>query len=1053
MTFKVYKSSAGSGKTFTLVKEYLDIALSSDNTSNYKAIMAVTFTNKAANEMKERVIKYLRAISANEYSDGGEKLIQHQLLESLNIKEGKLQERASKTLKSILHNYSDFNISTIDKFILKIIRSFSLDFQIPFNFDVEMDTESILNNAVENVIAEAGENKELTDFLLRYVSEQAEDDENWNVTSALASIAKKTLNDESTKFITSLKDFSFQDFLKSKKKCESEINLYESKISSYIQQGQKAIESNNIKASDLIGLSRGYIYKYFHPVKDDALFTLATDKAIADFEKDTWAHKNCDSGTAQVIAEIQNQLYGCFTGAEQIKTTELEKINSLQLVSKHLFQLALINEIEKQVQALKEEKNFIHIAEFNQKVADIVVQQPIPFIYERIGEKFSNYLVDEFQDTSELQWQNLMPLIENSLAYGNFNLVVGDVKQAIYRWRGGNVDQFQHIDDASIHEVPLVRERAERIASYLVNEQLTTNYRSFPEVINFNNLFFKVLLDKLSYDFKKSYYSDYHQEIGTSNKGGYIEILVHEKSEELTATEYFLEQCYNTVIDVTQRGKQFKDITVLARKNKHLEQIGSYLSSKGIPILSSVSLSLGKSQEIQFIMAVFKFVNNPNDYVAMVKIIEFLTDNEDIVAVQRTVFEKRSDSSIKLRSYLKDTLKVQVPDIHNVGLYDAIENIIRTFDLDKNNPFVQKLLDIANAKQEENSLDFIEWWELKQNKTYISSPESINAVKLMTIHKAKGLEFPVVIYPFANPPSQGQQENLLWANTTKLDIDLPYSIVKKNKKMQESLLEDEFDKESKKEMLDELNTTYVALTRAVEELYILITEPAKNFASKEVVDKSNEFFYPVLEELEQDENKYFLGTKINYQVNKEEHVNKNEIHVIANKGWKDKIKLSYGAPSIWNVPLTSEDDFDLLDPRRFGNLIHTILSKLDFEHNLDQVLEFMTHNGFVLKKDSENIKSQINDILALPLLQMLWNEGEHIIEKDFINKNGVVFRPDRIVLLSNECYLIDFKTGAKHKKHQKQIEQYAMVLQDLKYKNIKAFLIYTDPIESVEVVL
>ena len=295
--------------------------------------MAVTFTNKAANEMKDRVIKYLRAISANEFSDGAEKLIQQQLLESLKIKEGKLQERASKTLKSILHNYSDFNISTIDKFILKIIRSFSLDFQIPFNFDVEMDTETILNNAVENVIAEAGENKELTDFLLRYVSEQAEDDENWNVTSALASIAKKTLNDESTKFITSLKDFSFQDFLKSKKKCESEINLYESKISNYIQQGQKAIESGNIKASDLIGLSRGYIYKYFHPVKDDAIFTLATDKAIADFEKDTWAHKNCDSGTAQVIATIQNQLYGCFTSAEQIKTTELEKVNSLQLVS------------------------------------------------------------------------------------------------------------------------------------------------------------------------------------------------------------------------------------------------------------------------------------------------------------------------------------------------------------------------------------------------------------------------------------------------------------------------------------------------------------------------------------------------------------------------------------------------------------------------------------------------------------------------------------------------------------------------------------------------
>ena len=1054
MTFKVYKSSAGSGKTFTLVKEYLNIALSSDNPSNYKAIMAVTFTNKAANEMKERVIKYLRAIAADEFPESAEKLIQQQLLSSIKISESKLQLRAKRTLKSILHNYSDFNISTIDKFILKIIRSFSSDFQIPFNFDVEMDTESILNHAVENVIAEAGENKELTSFLLNYVTAQAQEDGNWNVTSALTSIAKTTLNDDATKFIAAIKDFTFQDFLKSKKKCDSDIDLYLSKVKNYVKQGQELLSSKNILAADLIGKSRSHIFKYFHPANEDTYFTLATEKAIAEFETENWAHKTCDTSTAQAIADAQHQLYGCFSSSEKIKTTDLEKVSSLQLVSKHLFQLALVNEIEKQVQALKEEKNFIHIAEFNQKVAEIVVQQPIPFIYERIGERFNNYLVDEFQDTSELQWQNLMPLIENSLAYRNFNLVVGDVKQAIYRWRGGNVDQFQHIDNSSIHESPLVRERAERIASYLINEQLTTNYRSFPEVINFNNMFFEVLLDKLNYDFKDSYYSDYQQEIGSTKKGGYVEILVQEKSEELSATDYFLQQCHHTVIDIVSRGKQYKDITVLARKNDHLEKVGKYLSSKGIPILSSVSLSLGQSEEIQFIMAVFKLVNNPNDFASMVTMIEYLSNPEDVIAIERSVFKNKSEANKKLRSYIQETLEVQVPDIHNVGLYDAIENIIRTFNIDKNNPFVQKLLDIANAKQEENSLDFIEWWTLKQDKTYISSPESINAVKLMTIHKAKGLEFPVVIYPFANPSAKGRRENLLWANTEQLDIDLPYSIVAKSKKMEGSLLEKEYDKESKKEMLDELNTTYVALTRAVEELYIMITEPAKNFAAKETIDKSNEFFYPVLEALEQEDNKYFLGKKITSKnLHNKATVNVNSLRIEANKGWKEKIKLSYSAPSIWNVPLTSEDDFDLLDPRRFGNLIHTILSKLDTNNNLTQVIDSMVHNGFMLQKNRINILEQVENILALPLLQKIWNQGTHIIEKDFINKKGVVFRPDRIVLLDGNCYLIDFKTGAKHKKHQRQIEQYATILEQLKYSNIKAYLVYTDPIEAVEVIV
>ncbi|MFT6716045.1 MAG: ATP-dependent exoDNAse (exonuclease V) beta subunit, partial [Saprospiraceae bacterium] len=340
MTFKVYKSSAGSGKTFTLVKEYLNIALSSDNPSNYKAIMAVTFTNKAANEMKERVIKYLRALAADEFAEGAEKLIQEQLLSSIKISKIKLQERAKKTLKSILHNYSDFNISTIDKFILKIIRSFSLDFQIPFNFDVEMDTESILNNAVENVIAEAGENKELTKFLLQYVTSQAQDDGNWNVTSALTSIAKTTLNDDATKYIRSLKHFSFQDFLNSKKKCDDEISLFLSKITGFIKQGHEVFESKNITASDLIGKSRSNIFKYFHPTGEYVNFTLASDKAIAEFETEEWAHKTCDTQTAQTITDAQHQLYGCFSSAEKLKTTDLEKVNSLQLVSKHLFQLA-----------------------------------------------------------------------------------------------------------------------------------------------------------------------------------------------------------------------------------------------------------------------------------------------------------------------------------------------------------------------------------------------------------------------------------------------------------------------------------------------------------------------------------------------------------------------------------------------------------------------------------------------------------------------------------------------------------------------------------------
>ncbi len=1077
MNFKVYKSSAGSGKTFTLVKEYLSIALSSDNPSNYKTIMAVTFTNKAANEMKERVVKYLRAIGLNEFKDGGENIIHQELLKTLNISEACLQSRAKKTLNNILHHYSDFHISTIDKFILKIIRSFSLDFQIPFNFDVEMDTESILNQAVEHVIAEAGENKALTSFLLQYVTAQAEDDQNWNVTSALTSIAKTTLNDDSSPYIASLQDYSFQDFLKSQKKCEEEVAIYESKINHYLAQGQKVFQENYIEASELIGLSRGHLYKYFHPLDTASKYVPVNEKTISEFEKELWSHKKCPAEKAQIIAENRPQLHGCFLSAEKIKSENNEKINSLKLVKKHLFQLALINEIQKQIQALKQEKNFIHIAEFNQKVAEIVVQQPIPFIYERIGERFQHYLVDEFQDTSELQWQNLMPLIENSLAKGKFNLIVGDVKQAIYRWRGGNVDQFQHIEKADLHKSPLVRERAENITRYLINEQLTTNYRSLPQVINFNNVFFKCLLKKLTYDFTQTYYSDYHQEVGTEKKGGYVEIVMHDKEkEELNPTDYFLTTCHQIVCQAIKRGKNYQDIAILARKNAHLEIIGQYLNSKGIAILSSVSLSLGQSVTIQFIMAVFKLVNNPDDLASMVKITEFLYKNEEVSEIQQAVFKDKALAKKVLKYYIKKDFDIAIPEIHNVGLYDAIENIIRTFDLNKNDPFIQKILDIANAKQDETNLDFIEWWELKQHKTYISSPESINAVKLMTIHKAKGLEFPVVIYPFANPSDRGKKNNLLWTNTEKLDINLPYSIVEKSKKMQESLLEADYEKETQKEILDELNTTYVALTRAVEELYILITSPAKNFEKKDSVDKSNEFFFPVLPLLQEQDNSFTFGEKpASNAAAVQLEIQQNQVQVEANKGWKDKIKLSYSAPTIWNVPQTSEDDFNLIDPRQFGNLIHAVISKLPLKKaiistekeikeqagqgnhviqenkEISKVLDQMISAGLALNKNKEAIAQQIQSILALPILKEIWNKGEHIIERDFIHKDGQVFRPDRIILSDKNCYLMDFKTGAKHKKHRTQIAQYAQILRATQYHNIIAYLIYTDPAEQIKV--
>lgn len=1041
MSFKVYKSSAGSGKTFTLVKEYLALALATENHKRYKSIMAVTFTNKAANEMKERVITYLTAISSSSNLAGGEKLIRSLLLTELNISESELKARAGRTLKSILHEYADFNISTIDKFILKIIRSFSIDFQIPFNFDVEMDSDAILNLAVENVIASAGSNKETTQFLINYVSKQAENDENWNIKNTLINISGKLLVDEAQQYLAGIKKFKFQDFLAAKKQCDEIGKAYRKKIDNFLNEGCSRLDTAGLDASDFKGGKTQSTWKYFKiPVKDHHS-KLASDTIAKNFEEESWGSTKAKG---ELSAQDQAALYEFYQKIEFLKSNQLPKVIAATEVSKNLFQLALINEIEGELNALKKENNFVHISEFNQRVADIVIQQPIPFIYERIGEKYKNYLIDEFQDTSELQWQNLMPLIENSLSYGDFNLVVGDVKQAIYRWRGGNVDQFQNLDNPqSFTSSDLVNERLTRIRSYLKADQLATNYRSLPTIVQFNNLFFESLLSSLSLDFSNSYYSDYFQQIGSTKTGGYAELTLFDaNSEEESKDEYFLNECLSIISNAVSRGHQLKDIAIIARQNQSLKTIGEFLVKNNLPIISSGSLNLGKSAVLNFIMSVFKVVNTPDDFGAMLKIMAFLFDDEQLLNLQLSIFENKSTAYQKLQQLLDKEFEVQLPSIHNVGLYDAIEGIIRLFKLNKNDPFVQKFLDIVNALQENDNLEFITWWEEKKNKTYISSPEGVDAVKLMTVHKSKGLEFPVVIYPFANNDKSGNK-SLIWAATDELDINIPYSLVTAKKELENSLLKKEYEEEHKNSLLDSINTVYVALTRASEELYILATDNKKK--QTENISSLGHFFYPVTELLENSENKYFLGEKQSKTIKKEEKTTQNNFFVNNNSGWKSKIKLSYAAPSIWDVPLDSEDSFVGKDPRKYGNLVHSVFARLNNSNALDELFNTLIAEGLMESTTLPTIKQEVENVLQHPLIQSIWNQGEHIIEQEIITKNGKSYRPDRIVKLNNTTHLLDFKTGEQKEKDKQQVRHYASLLSDLGHKNIQEHLVYLNP--------
>lgn len=1036
--FHVYKSSAGSGKTYTLVREYLSVALNSKNSNRYRNILAITFTNKAASEMKERVTKYLKLFVDPDKIEGGEKEMFQFLSKTLNIDEKELSSRAFNTLQSILHNYSDFNITTIDKFILRIIRSFSFDLQLPYNFEVELDGDGLLNMAINNLIAETGKDKKLTAFLVNYIKQLADSDESWDIQKSLLDIAKLTLNENSEDNIKSLKKLNLEHFVKVKSETNKEVKVYEDFVWGRITQGKELIEKNGFEANNFKGKSKGSVWSYFNQKNVAKTFTdPPASTTLKNFNEDNWNHKDSD----QSVDNIQPELLQFFNEIEKYREAECPKYIVLKNVHKQLFQLGLLNEIEKQVLLIKEEKNFIHISEFNKKVAEIVIEQPIPFVYERIGEKFNNYLIDEFQDTSILQWQNLLPLVENSLAYNNKNLIVGDTKQAIYRWRGGDVDQFAYLPNSPhFEDNPIIQERTETLKRQFAAFNLNKNFRSLPNIIGFNNLFFESLLPKLPFDFS-DYYDDFIQLPGGSKTGGYAEVTFVDKEDY---DENTFSQIHSAIEDCLDRGFSLKDIAVLARKNKLLTQIAKYLTNKGIPVISSESLNLEQSADVNFIVHVFRIISIPNDVEAFLKASNYLKDKSPVDYFD--MFSNKENILPKFEKYLKEKLEITLPKISGLSLYESFEEIIYSFKINKNSPFVQTFLDVANKhSKDSNSSEFLTFWNEKKSKLFIASPENINAVNLLTIHKSKGLEFPVVLMPFANNPSR--KDSLFWIDTDKLDLNLPTSLASRNKALEKTDYAENLTLEDKKSMLDDLNVVYVGVTRAIKELYIYIKELSK----PEELNSVEKFFFPVLDELSQKDSTYSFGDKCTEPKRIVDNVQPNNEPPHNTSPWRDKIKISFSAPAIWNVPEHSEESFDLKDPRKFGNLIHSIFANLDTKIDLDGTLSEMENDGLIESTDINTLKTLIKSALKLPPLNEVWENGKHIVEREIIIPDGTSYRPDRVINFSNKTYLIDFKTGMPKKSDEKQIKYYQKLLETLDFKNVTSHLIYTEDSKSITV--
>jgi ATP-dependent exoDNAse (exonuclease V) beta subunit len=855
--FKIYSSSAGSGKTYTLTKEYLKLALRHHNPHYFKAILAITFTNDAANEMKSRIIDVLRNFvlptTPEKDRQKAEALFQS-IAEELRESLPTIRERAEKLFAKILYNYADFAVSTIDKFVNKVTSAFTRELEIPYNYEVDLNTEQLLQNAIDRVIEKVGQEQKvyLSGFVVDWVNQKVEEGKNsGKIAEDLVTFSKELMNENAYPFIQLIKHLDIQDFKRIYIELEKFQREIEYKMTVVAKRGQRLIDDSGAEDKDFAGGSKG-IFSYFTHYFENPDITRTVGAFVQNALNDgTFVNKK--SKRPQVVEAIDLDLQNIVKEMEDLKETNKGQYLLINSLKPHLYKLALVHEIEQELSQVKRENNTIHISDTNKKIAEIIRQEPVPYIYERVGEKYNHLLIDEFQDTSILQWHNLMPLVENNLSEGHFNLIVGDSKQAIYRWRGGEMEQLVYLYKNEMHKLlelephdsDILRERYMTLQQNYERANLNYNYRSTREVIEFNNDFFQKIVDT---DFGKIYEllpaiydEEFAQKVPAQGgkAGGHIQINFLEKGN--LYQQQALEKILKIIKELETDNFKPNDIAILVRNNISGSLIANFLTENGYKVISQDSLTLVSDEKIRFIMSLLKVIYRPEDRLSKAEIlysfyrvVKGQNPNEELNAqIQNIVNQPIMALFDKLN---EEGYAVHLAKLQSLNLYELAETLIGIFDLlvtQTRLEYLFRLLDIILEFTKQNNAtlgDFIDYWEQNKSKLSVNSPPNVGAITVTTIHKSKGLEYPAVILPFMDFSFEPKIGSNMWVTLPesafsfefdKQKITLSAGLVSMVKALEETPVALQYHSEMQKTFIENLNILYVAFTRPVHRLYIL----------------------------------------------------------------------------------------------------------------------------------------------------------------------------------------------------------------------------------------
>lgn len=1035
MSLTIYKSSAGSGKTYSLAKEYLKLALRSED--YYKKILAVTFTNRAAEEMKERVLEFLIDISKG----------QHELIsvlaKELNKSETGVVDAAKKSLNHLLHNYGYFSITTIDTFFHRVIRSFSREIGLQGSFGIELDIDKVSDFITSDLYHGVEDNNQLREWLVDFSMSQLSDGKGYEHKKEVSQLARQLFSEE----FKNLPKSQFEDtdskgkIRALKEKLHKQRYGFENQLKKYGQEFFEKQKTSGIGLDEFTGGKKQTIPNFFNRLIDADPTLNKTMLSVSD-DSSAWSTKT--SKIRDLIIQFAENV-GIPLLREVIEYVEKNEKDYLtaKAILKHLFTLGLMTDLSQRLQEYKKEEELIMISDLSDFLSQIIDDTGSPFIYEKVGSRYNHFLIDEFQDTSKLQWKNFKPLLEESLAYGGENIIVGDAKQSIYGWRGGDPSLLMN---GVQHDLPVAK----------VDPAAGVNYRSAKNIVEFNNNLFSTLpalMSELMSDviteeemnMIHSAYDSVHQEVATKNSKTeglvQLEFLTADKGERWNIRS--MERTVEVMEALLLEGHQLNDMAILVRSNWEATQIVNHVleyrrnTDTQIEVISAEGMLLSNSSVVQLILSAFKHLLNPDDDSVIADLVFRYQQ------LSRGMNFSSHDDFLKLNENgLPEAFQKYKQHLLHLPILELTEVLIRTFELNKIDAefaYLQAFQDAVlefSKNQRSDIRIFMDWWEDAGAKRSVQLTGALDAVEVITSHKAKGLQYPIVFVPFCNFDFDSKTHPSWYEAPGDASFsDLKALPVDYKSELDKTAFSPRYKQELAKWHLESLNVLYVAFTRAENGLYVFCQPPPK--VKQTMYGSASKLLWT-----------YFERNQIDGWSEDAGVFQKGTIPIKHREAKNDLISLLGYPTNKWSNKLSIRKtgkayyDDEVEQRRNEGILLHQILSEIIHWEQTDRVLDRYEKRMEITMEDRNRYETTIKNLWNNPEVKG-WFEGDHQVKTEVVvlPKDGETKRMDRVMIDGNKVKVIDFKSGQPKKLDEKQLKEYMVLLQGMRYE-VSGYLLY-----------